>query len=164
MAKNNPDSFKTASVIVYCIMLFALWFLLSGFLKPLLLFFGLVSVAFVLWMSVRSKSLNYDVLPLKLFFKLPIYWLWLIKEIIKSGLITTKIIWKGEYNPVLFKVRSSQKSATGKANYANEITLTPGTVTIEVDKDTFLVHALSKNLSDDLKSGEMDKLITDLHR
>ena len=88
----------------------------------------------------------------------------MIKEIIKSGLITTKIILKGEYNPVLFKVRSSQKSATGKANYANAITLTPGTVTIEVDKDTFLVHALSKSLSDDLKSGEMDKLITDLHR
>jgi hypothetical protein len=39
VAKNNPDSFKTASVIVYFIMLFALWFLLSGFLKPLLLFF-----------------------------------------------------------------------------------------------------------------------------
>jgi len=45
VAKNNPDSFKTASVIVYFVMLFALWFLLSGFLKPLLLFFGLVSVA-----------------------------------------------------------------------------------------------------------------------
>lgn len=164
MAKNNPDSFKTVSIIVYFVILFALWFALSGYLKPLLLLFGLISVVFVLWMSIRSKSLNYDVLPLKLLFKLPIYWLWLIREIIKSGLTTTKIIWKGEYSPVLFKIKSSQKSETGKANYANAITLTPGTVTIEVDKDTFLVHALSKDLSDDLKSGEMDKFITDLHR
>ena len=114
MAKNNPDSFKTASVIVYCIMLFALWFLLSGFLKPLLLFFGLVSVAFVLWMAVRSKSLNYDVLPLKLFFKLPIYWLWLIKEIIKSGLITTKIIWKGEYTLFYLKLDHLKKVPLGR--------------------------------------------------
>ena len=164
MAKNISDSFKTPSIIVYFLILFALWFVLSGFLKPLLLFFGLISVVFVLWMSVRSKSLNYDVLPLKLFLKLPFYWLWLIKEIMKSGLTTTKIIWKGKYDPVLIKVKASQKNDTGKANYANAITLTPGTVTIEIDKDTFLVHALSKELSDDLHSGEMDKFITGLHK
>jgi len=164
VAKNNPDSFKAASIIVYFIMLFALWFVLSSYLKSLLLFFGLISVVFVLWMSARSKSLNYDVLPIKLLIKLPIYWLWLIKEIIKSGITTTKVIWKGNYNPELIKVKSSQKNDTGKANYANAITLTPGTVTIEIDKDTFLVHALSKELSDDLQSGEMDKFITGLHK
>ena len=164
MPKNNPDSFKIASIIIYFLMLFALWFILSGYLKSLLIFFGLISVIFVLWMSARSKSLNYDVLPLKLIVKLPIYWIWLIKEIIKSGLTTTKIIWKGNYSPELIKVKASQKNDTGKANYANAITLTPGTVTIEIDKDTFLVHALSKELSEDLQSGEMDKFITGLHK
>ena len=164
MPKNNPDSPKTISIIVYFILLFALWFVLSGYLKTLLLFFGLVSVIFVLWMSVRSKSLNHDALPLKLLIKLPIYWIWLIKEIIKSGLTTTKIIWKGNYTPQLVKVKASQKNDTGKANYANAITLTPGTVTIEINKDTFLVHALSKELAEDLQSGEMDKLITGLHK
>jgi len=107
--KNKSDSFKIASIIVYFLMLFALWFVLSGYLKSLLIFFGLISVIFVLWMSARSKSLNYDVLPLKLIVKLPIYWIWLIKEIIKSGLTTTKIIWKGNYSPELIKVKASQK-------------------------------------------------------
>ena len=164
MPKNNPDSPKTISVIVYFILLFALWFVLSGYLKTLLLFFGLISVIFVLWMSVRSKSLNYDAFPLKLLIKLPIYWIWLIKEIIKSGLTTTKIIWKGNHTPQLIKVKASQKNDTGKANYANAITLTPGTVTIEINKDTFLVHALSKELAEDLQSGDMDKLIKGLHK
>ena len=51
-----------------------------------------------------------------------------------------------------------------KQTTLNAITLTPGTVTIEIDKDTFLVHALSKELSEDLQSGEMDKLIAGLHK
>ena len=164
MAKQYKDSLKTLSFIIYFIILFVLWLVLSGYLKTLLLFFGLVSVLFVMWMSYRANALEEDSLPIKLILKLPFYWLWLFKEIFKSGITTTVLIWNGKFAPELIKIKASQKSTTGIANYANAITLTPGTVTIEVDKDTFLVHALSKNLSDDLKSGEMDKLITDLHR
>jgi multicomponent Na+:H+ antiporter subunit E len=42
--------------------------------------------------------------------------------------------------------------------------LTPGTVTIEVEKNDLLIHALSKELSEDLQTGEMDRLITGLDK
>jgi multicomponent Na+:H+ antiporter subunit E len=115
-------------------------------------------------MSFRAKALDYDALPLKLLLRLPFYWLWLTKEIIKSGLTTTKIIWSNDYSPELIKIKASQKNSTGIANYANAITLTPGTVTIEIEKNNLLVHALSKDLSEDLQSGEMDRLITGLDK
>lgn len=164
MAKQYKDSLKTLSFIVYFIILFVLWLVLSGYLKTLLLFFGLVSVLFVIWMSYRANALEEDSLPIKLILKLPFYWLWLFKEIFKSGIITTALIWNGKFVPQLFRIKASQKSTTGIANYANAITLTPGTVTIEVDKNTLLVHALNKKLSEELQSEDMDKVITDLDK
>ena len=164
MAKQYKDSLKTLSFIVYFIILFVLWLVLSGYLKTLLLFFGLVSVLFVIWMSYRANALEEDSLPIKLILKLPFYWLWLFKEIFKSGIITTALIWNGKFVPQLFGIKASQKSTTGIANYANAITLTPGTVTIEVEKKTLLVHALNKKLSEDLQSEDMDKVITGLDK
>lgn len=164
MAKQYKDSLKTLSFIVYFIILFVLWLVLSGYLKTLLLFFGLVSVLFVIWMSYRANALEEDSLPIKLILKLPFYWLWLFKEIFKSGIITTALIWNGKFSPQLFRIKASQKNTTGIANYANAITLTPGTVTIEVEKKTLLVHALNKKLSEDLQSEDMDKVITGLDK
>ena len=164
MAKQYKDSLKTLSFIVYFIILFVLWLVLSGYLKTLLLFFGLVSVLFVMWMSYRANALEEDSLPIKLILKLPFYWLWLFKEIFKSGITTTALIWNGKFAPELIKIKASQKSTTGIANYANAITLTPGTVTIEVEKNTLLVHALNKKLSEELQSEDMDKVITDLDK
>ena len=164
MAKQYKDSLKTLSFIIYFIILFVLWLVLSGYLKTLLLFFGLVSVLFVMWMSYRANALEEDSLPIKLILKLPFYWLWLFKEIFKSGITTTVLIWNGKFTPELIKIKASQKSTTGIANYANAITLTPGTVTIEVEKNTLLVHALNKKLSEELQSEDMDKVITDLDK
>ena len=107
-------------------------------------------------MSYRARALDSDTFPLKLLLRLPFYWLWLTKEIVKSGLNTTKIIWSNNYSPQLIKIKASQKNSTGIANYANAITLTPGTVTIEVEKNDLLVHALSKELSKDLHSDDED--------
>ena len=98
MAKLNKDSLKTLSFITYFIILFVFWFILSGYLKSLLLFFGLVSVLFVFWMSYRAKALEEDSLPLKIILRLPFYWIWLFKEIFKSGITTTALIWNGKYS------------------------------------------------------------------
>ena len=40
--------------------------------------------------------------------------------------------------------------------YANSITLTPGTITLDLRDGTLLVHALTDDTADGLKSGEMD--------
>jgi multicomponent Na+:H+ antiporter subunit E len=164
VATKTKNSVKFLSILVYFLVLFALWYVLSGYLKPLLLFFGLVSVLFVSWMSLRAKALDNDALPLKLLLRLPFYWLWLVKEIFKSGITTTKIIWNNKPSPELIKIKASQKNSTGIANYANAITLTPGTVTIEVEKNDLLIHALSKELSEDLQTGEMDRFIAGLDK
>ena len=164
MAKPNKDSLKTLSFITYFIILFVFWFILSGYLKTLLLFFGVISVLFVFWMSYRAKALEEDSLPLKIILRLPFYWIWLFKEIFKSGITTTALIWNGKYSPQLITVKASQKNRTGIANYANAITLTPGTVTTQIKDNTFEIHALTKKFGDDVRSSEMDKMVTWLEK
>ena len=66
--------------------------------------------------------------------------------------------------PELFSVKSTQKTNEGKVTYANSITLTPGTVTTQIKNDIFEVHALTKDFGDDVRSSEMDKMVTWLEK
>ena len=62
----------------------------------------------------------------------------------------------------VLKVRSTQKTELGQVMYGNSITLTPGTVTLGINKDIITVHALTLSTAFDLKSGEMDRRITNI--
>ena len=61
--------------------------------------------------------------------------------------------------PVLEPVKSVQKTDIGTVIYANSITLTPGTVTLSVEGNTLLVHALDLQFMHALQEGEMDNRI-----
>ena len=150
------------SVIAYTGLMILLWLLLSGHYTQLLLWFGALSCGFVVFMAWNSDVLNGDIRPEQIFLKVPLYWLWLGKEILKSNFATGKAIWTNNYDPEMFKVEASQKSENGLANYANSITLTPGTVTVFIEGNLFVVHALTKEMGDDVRSGIMDNKITKL--
>ena len=63
-------------------------------------------------------------------------------------------------NQNMFKVPFSQKSDLGQAIFANTITLTPGTITVEVEGDHFLVHGLSYSLDDHAALADMDRRVS----
>ena len=85
------------------------------------------------------------------------YLLWLFKEIFNSNIGTAKAIITGNINPEIFIVKSSQNTDVAKVTYANSITLTPGTVTIQINEDKFEVHALNSDFGNDVRSNVMDK-------
>ena len=113
-----------------------------------------------MYVTWKAKFIDEEGLPLHLLFRLPIYTLWLFKEIIKANFDTAKIIILNNPDPQNFRVKSSQKTEAGKVTYANSITLTPGTVTTVLDGDILEVHALSSDMADDVKSGVMDKKVS----
>jgi multicomponent Na+:H+ antiporter subunit E len=92
--------------------------------------------------------------------------LWLIKEIIQANITVVKHIWlgKGSISPAFKKIKISQKTDMGKVIYANSITLTPGTVTIDLVGDEIIVHALLFKDIESLESGEMDRRVSLLER
>ena len=136
-----------------------IWLLLSGHYDPLLLTLGVLSCITCLYVTWKAKFIDEEGLPLHLLIRLPIYTLWLFKEIIKANIDTAKIIIINNPDPQNFRVKSSQKTEAGKVTYANSITLTPGTVTTVLDGDILEVHALSSDMADDVKSGVMDKKV-----
>ena len=139
---------------------FVIWLLLSGHYDPLLLTLGVLSCITCLYVTWKAKFIDEEGLPLHLLIRLPIYTLWLFKEIIKANIDTAKIIIINNPDPQNFRVKSSQKTEAGKVTYANSITLTPGTVTTVLDGDILEVHALSSDMADDVKNGAMDKKVS----
>ena len=107
---------------------------------------------------------EHEAQPLHLTLKLPVYFAWLSKEIIVANLLVVKHIWLGNksISPVFATITASQKTELGKVIYANSITLTPGTVTVKIEGDKFLVHALVKKSIKDLESSDMDRRVTQL--
>ena len=137
---------------------------MSGYYTPLILSLGVISCLLCVYLTIKGKFLDNETLPIYFFPRLIQYTLWLIKEILKSNIQTAKVIIMKSEEPELFSVKATQKTNEGKVTYANSITLTPGTVTTQIKNDIFEVHALTKDFGDDVRSSEMDKMVTWLEK
>jgi len=153
-----------AKSITLFIVLFGFWLLMSGYYTPLILSLGVISCLLCVYLTIKGKFLDNETLPIYFFPRLIQYTLWLIKEILKSNIATAKVIIMKSEEPELFSVKATQKTNEGKVTYANSITLTPGTVTTQIKNDIFEVHALTKDFGDDVRSSEMDKMVTWLEK
>lgn len=144
--------------------LVAFWLANSGHYTAFVITLGAISILFVVLIAHRMDVVDHEAQPLHLTLKLPKYYVWLIKEIVVANLVVVKHIWLGNksISPVFATITSSQKTDMGKVIYANSITLTPGTVTVNLEGDKFLVHALLSESIDDLENGEMDKRVSQL--
>ena len=125
---------------------------------------GVTSIAFVVYIAHRMDVVDHESQPVHLTLKIPAYYTWLIKEIIRSNLVVVKHIWLGNksISPVFATITASQKTEIGKVIYANSITLTPGTVSVNLEGDRIMVHALLQESIKDLESGEMDRRVVQL--
>ncbi len=93
--------------------------------------------------------------------KIIFYIFWLLKEILLSAINVSKIALSPnlKIKPSLEAIKVKQNTSLGLALYANSITLTPGTVTINTAAEGLLVHAIDYSVIEDLKEGEMDRRI-----
>ena len=146
--------------LVLFFILFSLWLLMSGHYSVLIVSLGIISCAFCVYVAKRAKLIDDEGLPTFFIPRLLNYLMWLFKEILKSNVITAKVIINGKVEPEIFTVKSSQVTDVAKVTYANSITLTPGTVTTKIQKDVFEVHALNSDFGNDVRTNEMDKKVT----
>jgi multicomponent Na+:H+ antiporter subunit E len=62
-------------------------------------------------------------------------------------------------DPKIIRFKTKLESDMSMVALANSITLTPGTITMDIEEREFIVHALSKKVADDLNTGEMEDRI-----
>lgn len=142
------------------------WMLWSGhFGNVFLIGLGLASCLFSLWVALRMGIVDEEGAPAQLgLWPFLTYAPWLAWEIVKSNLRVAKIILSTPM-PLrrnLLLVPARQKTALGRVILANSITLTPGTVSVQMEDDEILVHGLSLAESAEDISGDMGRRICKL--
>lgn len=142
--------------------LFFFWVALSGQYTPVLLTAGVACTVVCVLAAIRMRAADAEGHPIDLFRGAITYYPWLALEIAKSAWSVTKVILHPglPISPTMTVVRASQKTAAGRATYANSITLTPGTVTVGVNGDELTVHALVKDGALDVEGGGMDRRVS----
>ncbi len=137
-------------IIALIIVLVTLWLVLSGYFnKPLLLWLGSASVIFTIILTIRMRIIDNESVPYFNLFRMVPYLVWLVVEIWKSTIIISATILRPDMvlTPRLIRVKTLPSSGFGRALFANSITLTPGTVSIDLDDDEVIVHTLLKEMT-----------------
>lgn len=149
------------SMTVLLVILAAQWWLLSGMSEPLLLALGMLSVLLTAALAWRMRIVDSESIPLQLGWPLPRFWLRLMRDIVISNLQVVTAIFspRRHLRPRMIEVRLRQRSALGRVIVANAITLTPGTVTVELHDRRVLVHALSEASAAGVLAGDFDDLV-----
>lgn len=144
--------------IAITLLIFALsWVLWSGMWLPLVLSVGVLSALLVLALAVRIEFFHPSNYTLHLLPRLPIFWLWLLKEIVKANLAVARIIINPRLpiSPRIITLDAADLPPAAQAVLANAITLTPGTLTLDVNHGHLEVHCLTAASAHDLAHSEI---------
>jgi multicomponent Na+:H+ antiporter subunit E len=137
------------------VILIVAWLLWSGIYKPLLLGLGAFSCVLCIYLAHRVGFFR-QASGLHLIPRLPRYWFWLLIEIVKSSFDVAKIVLspKLPISPTLIEFDALPQGPIGQAILGNSITLSPGTVTLDVHDGKLLVHCLTREGARALLSGD----------
>jgi len=88
----------------------------------------------------------------------------LIKEIFIANIQVAKVVLnpKIHISPCLVKFKTNLKGNMCKTILANSITLTPGTITVSLDGDEFMVHCLNEEYAKGLANSKFEKLLIEI--
>ena len=156
---------------VLAVVLFAFWFLLSGKVDFKFLLYGALTAIISAWICVPLLLLpnadgtkKYFIFDVNLG-KYAVYWLWLLIEVVNANIDVVKATVKSEMviNPRVIAFRIKYDNPMAHTTLANSITLTPGTVTLNVTEDgLYEIHALTDGAAEGLLGGGMQQKVADL--
>lgn len=146
------------------VLLFAVWLLWSGHTEPLLIGLGVASCALVVWLSAKMELVDEEAYPFHLSLKLLGYIPWVLWQVVITNFDAARIILhpKLPIHSHLIRLNVNQRTSLGQVIHANTITLTPGTVTLDVRNNTFLIHALTREAADADDTGDLDRRVSKL--
>lgn len=138
-----------------------LWLANSGHYSGLILTLGALSIAFVVFVTIKMKVVDAESQPVRISFRIPVYWLWLTRQIIFANATVVKKIWlsPSSIDPAVARIKISQTTDLGRVIHANSVTLTPGTVALDVLDDELEVHVLCRDSLSQLQDGTMDRQV-----
>jgi len=145
------------------VVLFAFWIAITGTLDPVELAVGAtLSIALGTWATRFLWVSDAPVLTLRQTGRFLFYLGYLIKSIVIAAIGVAEVVLESHMpiEPVVVTHRTSFTRLVSRVAFANSITLTPGTLTVDMDENTFLIHCLHERFADDIASGELERRIS----
>jgi multicomponent Na+:H+ antiporter subunit E len=142
-------------------VLFGLWVLLSGKLDVFHLGMGVLAVAFAVWQGRGLAPMQLPGEPALRIWRMVPYTFWLFGQMILSALHVAQVVIRprDHLDPQLIQFRSQQPSLLAEVILANSITLTPGTLTIDLQENRLIVHALTARTAREVLEGGMARRV-----
>jgi multicomponent Na+:H+ antiporter subunit E len=139
------------------------WILMSGMFDAFHLSLGVVSCLLV---SLFSHQLLFYGEPkrswLQNFLGMMLYLPWLFWQVVVANLEVAYIVLHPRMldliDPRLIRFNTCLKRPISKVTLAQSITLTPGTITVNIHEDEFTVYALTRSAAEALP-GEMERRV-----
>ncbi|MGN1368482.1 MAG: Na+/H+ antiporter subunit E [Aristaeellaceae bacterium] len=147
-------------------LLFGFWVLLNGKWNAEIALVGAIVCAalYAFMMAFMGYSPKREWQLFKRIPRIIGYFIFLVKEIFLSSWQTMKLIWspEKEIEPRVTSFRTRLRTDAGKVVLANSITMTPGTITVDVQDDLFLIHCLDESFDMGAEGFEMEDRISRL--
>ena len=147
-------------------LVYAFWLILSGKGDFFHLFLGALCSALVAYLSHDLLFANLRPGDMKVIFKrFFLYVPWLMYQIMLSNIHVAKVVLskKEQISPRIVRFKTKLQSDISWITLANSITLTPGTITMDIQDGEFIIHALNEKVAKDLNAGEMEDRIAHVY-
>ena len=150
------------SFLITAIAMFIFWILLSGEFTFILITSGVIASLIVAYLShdlfIGKPDLKTETGRV---FKFIVYIPWLLWEIILANVEIAYLVLnpKPLVDPQLVRFKNDLKTDLGIVTLAHSITLTPGTVTVEANREEFIIHAIWQKSAEGIIGGEMQRKV-----
>lgn len=154
---------------VQAVLLMGFWIILSGRMDAFHLILGAISVVMVIALNYRFKREKFaegdhaEWEDLRIEYVIP-FLSWLMWEIVLGSFHVAYVVLhpRMPVSPSLVKFRVGIPSLNARVLLGNVITLTPGTITLELEGEEFLVHSITREASTGILNGVMAKKVSQL--
>ena len=150
-------------------LLLTTWLIFSGKFDTFHVGLGVVSSLLVTFsfgdlLFAQRKTSNRD--RIREITRLPGYVLWLLWQIVLANIHVLKLALlpsgPQEIRPRIVRFRTNLNTPFARFVFAQSITLTPGTVTVDIEGDEFVIHAISREAAEGL-AGEMEQRVAHVY-
>lgn len=154
------------------LVLFAFWMVLSGRTETKFVIYGILTAVVTTWVTYplllvpnKDGSKKYYVFGFSIP-KMIMYFFWLMWQLVLANIDVLLATTGQELNidPKVVRFRFKADNPMASVILANSITLTPGTVTMNVTDDgVYEIHALTVGAAAGVLDGGMQKKVADLY-
>ena len=149
---------------------FLLWIIFNGRITPEIVIAGAL-ISFMLDFFIRkvlrlSLTFNTLIMAARILPDILLYIVVLLVEIVRANVAITRLVLAPEISvePCLVRFRTPLRTEAARVALANSITLTPGTITVSLEDDEFVVHALTREIAAGLEGSIFERLLSRMER